>query len=147
VKTTPIFFLLIIFFFCSNSILAQSENEEVLKTVQHFFDALAARDTVFANQVFINDGQLFSIQQDSSGIKYWRRTQTDFGSRLVKGTSKIKEVMREPEVLVHNQIAIVWTPYEFYIEDEYSHKGVDAFSLINTDQGWKIVSIIYTIER
>jgi len=49
--------------------------------------------------------------------------------------------------MVHEGIAVVWTPYEFHVNGEFSHCGVDAFSLVRIDGQWKIAGIVYTVER
>jgi hypothetical protein len=59
---------------------------------------------------------------------------------------QIREVINNPRVLIHNRVAIVWTPYDFYINEKLSHGGVDAVSLLKTADGWKIAGIIYTVE-
>jgi hypothetical protein len=42
---------------------------------------------------------------------------------------------------------VVWTPYDFHIDGEFSHCGIDAFNMVRTDEGWKIASIVWTVER
>jgi hypothetical protein len=54
--------------------------------------------------------------------------------------------MWDPLVLVHGRIAVVWAPYDFHINGEFSHCGVDAFTLIKTENGWQIAGAAYTIE-
>jgi len=39
-------------------------------------------------------------------------------------------------------IAHVWTPYEFWFNDAFSHCGANAFTLVKTDAGLKIIHII-----
>ena len=56
------------------------------------------------------------------------------------------ERMWEPEVRIDDTIATVWTRYDFYIDDAFSHCGTDAFHLVQTPEGWKITSVIYTTE-
>jgi hypothetical protein len=55
--------------------------------------------------------------------------------------------MSDPLVMVHEGIAVVWTPYEFQVNGKFSHCGVDAFSLVRIDGRWKIAGIVYTVEQ
>jgi hypothetical protein len=48
------------------------------------------------------------------------------------------------DIKIDDNMAIAWTPYEFYITDKFSHCGVNVFTLIKTEQGWKIAGIIDT---
>ena len=138
--------LIILFFLSPESIPAQSEKENIIKTVQLFFDAMSARDTIAARNVLLADGQFFSIRDDTSKINIRKRAHRDFITNLTKSNTQLLEIMHDPQVLIHNRIAIVWTPYKFYLDGKYSHGGVDAFSLLKTASGWKIAGIIYTIE-
>jgi hypothetical protein len=45
-------------------------------------------------------------------------------------------------VQIDGSIAHVWTPYEFWFNDTFSHCGANAFTLVKTDTGWKIIHII-----
>jgi hypothetical protein len=40
----------------------------------------------------------------------------------------------------------VWAPYDLWVNKKFSHCGVDVFTLIKTNQGWKIASLVYTVE-
>lgn len=51
------------------------------------------------------------------------------------------------EAAVSGAVASVWLPYDFYLDGEWSHCGVDVFSLVRTDAGWRIASIAYTVEQ
>jgi hypothetical protein len=41
---------------------------------------------------------------------------------------------------------VVWGSYNLWINDKFSHCGVDAFTLLKTDSGWKISSLSYSKE-
>jgi len=51
------------------------------------------------------------------------------------------------EIKIHQGLAMAWVPYEFHVNGKFSHCGVDVFTLIQTQDGWKIVSAAYTIEQ
>lgn len=57
------------------------------------------------------------------------------------------ERMWDPVVHVEGRIATVRAPYDFYVGDELSHCGVDAFQLVRTEEGWRVASIVWTRER
>lgn len=41
-------------------------------------------------------------------------------------------------------LAHVWTEYEFYVNDQFSHCGVNSFTLTKENDSWKILSITDT---
>lgn len=57
---------------------------------------------------------------------------------------KLEEKLLKIKVREEGILAQVWTPYEFYINGELSHYGVNAFTLMNTDEGWKIIYLVDT---
>ena len=125
---------------------AQTEEEKVIHTVQQLLDAIASRDTVKAQSVLLPGGQFFSIREDSSVIRIRKRSHTEFKTGLTKASDEMREVILEPIVLIHNRVAILWSNYDFFLRGNFSHRGVDAFSLLKTDNGWKIAGLIYSVE-
>lgn len=44
-------------------------------------------------------------------------------------------------------MAMAWIPYDFHVNGEFSHCGVDIFSLIKIENDWKFISASYTVEK
>jgi len=55
---------------------------------------------------------------------------------------KWDERLLDYKVQIDGNLAHVWTPYEFWFNDEFSHCGANAFTLAKTDAGWKIIHLI-----
>lgn len=53
----------------------------------------------------------------------------------------------DPTVHIAGAIAVVWLPYDLYLNGEWSHCGVDAFTLVQVDSEWKIAVLAWTIEQ
>jgi hypothetical protein len=128
------------------SCFAQSDKAEILNTVQLLFDGFATKDTLTLSKVLLPNGQFYSVREDSNEVFTKRTTHSNVIKHISMNQNQIREVMKNPQVLIHNRIAIVWTPYDFYIDKKHTHGGVDAVSLIKTVDGWKIAGIIYTVE-
>jgi hypothetical protein len=45
---------------------------------------------------------------------------------------------------IDGNLANVWTPYEFYIYEKFSHMGANSFTLYNDNGKWQIIHIIDT---
>jgi hypothetical protein len=120
---------------------------EVLAAVQGFFDAMTADDPAASRAVLMEDGQYFRVREGPEGVEAARVRNSDYLRRMGTGGDRLLERMWNPTVLVRRDIALVWTPYDFFLNDAFSHCGVDAFSLVRTEEGWKIASIVYTVER
>ncbi|NJM79889.1 MAG: hypothetical protein HC854_10245 [Flavobacterium sp.] len=59
-------------------------------------------------------------------------------------TMTFEERILEYKIETDGLLAHVWTPYEFYVNDKLSHKGVNSFTLIKENETWKIVHVIDT---
>ena len=127
---------------------AQSQSEEVtvLKVVQKFFDALQKQDTAAFQKMFLTEARNFSVRRrgDSTAIR-----SQESGDFRFNPSQIIIECMRPARTVVkiHGNIAMVWAPYDLWINDTFSHCGVDVFTLIKDSSEWKIASLSYTIER
>ena len=124
---------------------AQDEKKDVLAIAQQFFSALEKGDTVTLRSLFLDDARNYFVQEKDTKVRA--------GSRLPKNFKADKDrVVRERfikdgvDVMVHNRIAVVWGSYNLWINDKFSHCGVDAFTLLKTDTGWKISSLSYSME-
>ena len=53
----------------------------------------------------------------------------------------------EVEVRLAGALAMVRVPYDLYMNGAWSHCGVDLFSLVRTDAGWRIASLVYSVEQ
>mgnify|MGYP005995230405 CR=1 FL=1 len=70
---------------------------------------------------------------------YWSDPANDDGS-------KFKERYWSPTVMIRGGIAVVWTPYEFWINGQTSHCGIDVFDFVKTDGRWLVSNSTWTVE-
>jgi hypothetical protein len=144
-----IFISTILFFILSTSATAQSQDEtkKVLAIVQEFFDAIEKHDTIAFNSVFLSKAHMFISRPVGDSIQYISKPAV--GRSTLKPGTAYKEIMRDKgvKVEVHQNIAMAWVPYNFYVNNTFSHCGVDAFTFLKTKQGWKIALLAYTVEN
>jgi hypothetical protein len=125
----------------------EGEKKAILSVVQDFFDVIETRDLNLAKKIMIPGGSTFSIRKRGDKKDLRRQTYDQFMASIAKESKKYKEVMHNPRVLIHKDIAMVWTQYTFYINGKKSHTGVDSFSLIKVNQKWRIAGAIYNVEK
>jgi hypothetical protein len=126
--------------------LAGQQEAEVLAVVQELFDAMATGDAARAAAVLLPDGQWVAVG-DGDGVGVPGVTPLrDFLERMDAAGERWLERMWDPEVLIHDPIAVVWTPYDFYRNGVFSHCGVDAITMVRTADGWRIAGGTYTVE-
>ena len=57
------------------------------------------------------------------------------------------EPIWDVEVQIDGNLAQVWTKYAFYLDDKFSHCGVDAFQLFKGNTGWEIFQLTDTRKK
>ena len=52
-----------------------------------------------------------------------------------------------PQAMVNGGVAMVWMPYDLYINGAWSHCGVDVFTLVQSNGSWRIASLAWSAEQ
>ena len=110
----------------------------------HEGDTLKMRSTMTENMTmqsaFTNkDGEHSVRDGDASGfLKAIAKRPT---------TEKWEERLLEYKVQIDGNLAHVWTPYEFWLNGNFSHCGANSFTIVKTVSGWKIINIIDSRKR
>lgn len=127
---------------------AQSgEEAAVLAVVQQFFDAIAAKDPALGAEAVLPDARFQGLRERPDGtLPAQGSSGADFLARLETMQGQMLERMWSPDVQIRGRLATVWARYDFHIDGAFSHCGVDAFSLIRGDTGWRIAAIVWTVE-
>jgi hypothetical protein len=66
--------------------------------------------------------------------------------RWEKSDRVVYEVMLEDRVLVDGDMAQVWGPYYFKVAGRLSHCGINALSMVKTEDGWKVANTSFTMD-
>lgn len=124
---------------------AQDEEKAVLKVINEFFTHLESQDTTAFRNLHVENSKFYIVAERNDTVKTFSRDVTNF-----KFNKKdiLKERMRDKLVKVnlHGRIATVWAPYDIWVNETFSHCGIDAFTLVKSADGWKITSCTYTVE-
>ena len=142
-QTYRVFIFLTLLFNSINSV-AQNSKQEVLNVVNEFFNTMEKKDSVAFNNLFLENAHAYSIRKkgDSTFVR---------NSILKASTSKntLKERLREEAITIHinKNVAAVWAPYDFWIDNEHSHCGYEVFTLVKKGRYWKIASLTYSVNK
>ena len=142
--------LLLVFFLVSSLGWAQSagttQDADVKKVIQQLFDGMRKGDSSLVRGAFYKGARLQTAATSKEGKPVLRDESIDGFVKAV-GTPH-KEVWDERlsgyEIKIDDNLAIAWTPYEFYLDGKFSHRGVNVFQLFKSENGWKIISIADT---
>ena len=122
------------------------DRRAVLEVVQRFFDSLAKKDMAAMQALVLPGTQVTTSRTTPEGVGIRRRTVEEDVKAIPASRDALLERMWNPTVLVQGRIATVWTPYDFHRNGKFSHSGTDVFILLKTPEGWRIVSMAYTVE-
>jgi hypothetical protein len=139
-------FLLFPFFFFPAK--AQSSEEIAVRaTVDRLFEGMKTRDTTVLRSVFHPTARLQTTLTGKDGQPVLQTEAIDgFVQSIGKAPQNLNldERLLSYEIRVDDNLATAWTPYEFYVNDRFSHAGVNAFQLVKTTDGWRIIQICNT---
>lgn len=132
-----------------SSSLIFSQEKEVQKTIDDFFVGLNSKDTIAIRKQCYKDVIVQTILKTKQGNQL---KTDDFKSFLVSISAipvevKIEEKILNYKIEIDGNLAHVWIPYEFYVNGNISHKGVNSFTLFKENTEWQIIYIIDTRRR
>lgn len=122
------------------------EEKEVEKVISTLFEGMKAKDGAKVQVLFHPDASMQTVIAGEMGATLGSNSVSDFITRISttpEGTV-LDEKILEYHIKIDGQMASAWTPYELYVNDDFSHCGVNSFQLIKTDTGWKITYVIDT---
>jgi hypothetical protein len=131
--------------FAQNQVFTKEE-KELVAAIDTFFAYFHKADTA-------NIRALFHPKATLKALKY-KENKPEVSEDNLQGlllalatlpkTTKIEERILGYKVQIDADLATVWTPYQFFVNDKLSHCGANAFTLVKVADKWQIVAIIDT---
>ena len=121
--------------------------DEVVGSVEKFFEALRSEDKTALAKVMIPEATIFVHNRtgdDHHSVQIV--SVADHLERWSKGTAKTDEFMNYQAVLIDGDMAQVWGPYVFTVDGKATHCGVNALSLVKQEDGWKVGNTSFSME-
>lgn len=114
------------------------EEKAILRSVQKIMDGVAQRNRAMVKEQLFPGGMATLIREGKPLQLHFDA----FVERLpTTGTTKLEERLYDPLVRIDGEIAVVWAPYKFFVDDKVDHCGTDLFSLIHQDGRWLVSGI------
>ena len=140
--------ILSIAFFAISPLMAQTTEDSVKATINQLFTAMKNSDSSLLTDAFADSAVLQTIGSRAGKVIIRNEKVSSFAQQiknLPKGAAD--ERITFQTILVDGPLALVWTPYQFYYQEKFSHCGVNSFHLIRIDGKWKIQYLIDTRRR
>ncbi|MFZ9877192.1 MAG: DUF4440 domain-containing protein [Chitinophagaceae bacterium] len=133
-------------FLLTGLVNAQSEEPAVKLTIQRLFDGMRNADSTAIHAVFAPNAIMQTITSSKEGSAVVKQDQVanfaSFVGKLPKGAADEQIVFEN--IKIDGNLAIAWTPYRFIYNGNFSHCGVNSFTLVKLNGEWKINYIIDT---
>ena len=126
------------------SVFAFSQKQSnPMQTVEQFFDAFHAKDSLGMQELFLPERLMRSGQRQGKPMLTQNNIEKFIRLVALRADAPTwKEELGQPIVQQHLNLASVWVPFRFYLNDQLSHCGINHFSLVWMGEQWKIISLI-----
>ena len=128
---------------------AQTPEKEIQSVIETLFDGMRAGDSTMVASAFSRDAIMQTVAKNQQGNVI--KIEGNLAQFLNAVGTPHEQVWDEKiggyEIKIDGDLASAWTPYEFYLGDNFSHCGVNSFQLARLDGEWKIIYIVDTRRR
>ena len=127
---------------------AQHGEEEMVKnTIDSFFKAFNQQDSMAIKEIVSKGIVLQTIGRNTEGKEVVKTENFDHFLKSIVSiptSTKYEERILTYNIQIDGPMANAWTSYEFWVNNTFSHCGVNSFQLFNQQGSWKIIYLIDT---
>jgi len=121
----------------SRALAAPAEEKAVLAPFQALLDGLAKHDRAAMREQLLPGGMATLLRNGQPVQLHFDA----FVERLPLTGPPIEERIHDPLVHIDDDVAVIWTPYDFLVEGKVDHCGTDIVNLVKRDGRWLISGI------
>jgi hypothetical protein len=122
-----------------------AESAAALAVADAALAAISRGDMTAFTDLMLPEAILLPTSTRDGMTRYRLRTRDQ--QRTSTPPGRITERGFRPEVRVNGPVAMVWYPYDLYVDGKWSHCGVDAFTLIRAEGKWRIAVMSWSAEQ
>lgn len=124
---------------------AQSPAEKVVIAVaDSALAAITRGDVIALTDLMVPEAVMFPTSTRDGVTNYRARTREAQRNAPLTG---VVERGFSPKASVNGGVATVWMPYDLYLNGNWSHCGVDVFTLVKAGDAWRIASLAWSAEQ
>ncbi len=106
--------------------------------------AITRGDAIGLTDLMVPEAVMFPTSTRDGITSY--RVRTREAQRTASLTGAVERGLK-PTAMVNGGVAMVWMPYDLYLNGAWSHCGADVFTLVKSDNKWRIVSLAWSAEQ
>ena len=124
---------------------ASADEQAVLTPVKAALAGIAAHDAGAIQAQLTGEGGATVVVQNADGTsKIDHLAWPQFLAAIRPSGDSYEERITDPAIESDGHVALVWSPYVFYLNGKPHHCGTDHFDLVRQSDGWKIVNITWS---
>lgn len=130
-----------------NPLIAQNDFDEAKAKhiIDLFFEGFHEADSVKMRSVMAKEVIMQSaFTSENEGDVVRTVDMNNFITSVANRPEDQKWDERLLDYSIHfdGNLAHIWTPYEFWFNGSFSHCGANSFTMVKTNDGWKIIHLI-----
>ncbi len=140
-------FLVLALFFLNLAASSQEKNEEIIvkNVIDTFFEGFHKGDSAIVSKTLHKNVKIQTTNTSKEGEKVLKDETRDQLLKAIASkqpTQKFFEKLLSYDIKIDGNLASVWTPYEFFYNDNFSHCGANSFQLFNNNLNWEIIFLV-----
>lgn len=125
----------------------EATKENIKGVIETFFDGFHKQDSTLIKSTVADYVVLQTTGKNQEGKTLFKNEEfSEFLKSIVSipDSVKFEEKLTSFSIQIDRTMANAWVGYEFWLNDTFSHCGIDSFQLVDFDGEWKIVYLIDT---
>jgi ketosteroid isomerase-like protein len=130
---------------------------KIRRVLEEFRQDIIHKDGHALTKLVLNPDVLFhhiNTQEEVDSARKYNAQFDGIGASQLEGFAKLlatsKDVLEEKfhsvEIRRHGNLGLVTFSYDFVINDQVHHSGLEVWQLCKIDEEWKILSVVWTID-
>lgn len=126
-----------------------SDEDQIKSVILKTFSAMKSVDSVALKSCFTSNAMLHISQVKPEGNALREVPADKFIQNVMtrKPGEMDERVLSWGPILIDQEIATAWVPYEFYFNGKFTHKGVDVFIFVKSGNEFKIKTLLYNMHQ
>ncbi len=115
--------------------------------VSSYDKALKNMDDILFQSLFYDQlSPIYGVYKENEKEVEIKLHDSNFINQFVRAKMKPEQKFRNVDITTDGTIAVINSDFEFYVDGEKTNWGRESWHLVNTLSGWKILSIIYSVQ-
>jgi len=101
-------------------------------------------DVAFKSLFYHQLSPIYGVYKEEGKQIYIDLHASNFIDRFIRAKVQPEQIFRNVDITTDGTIAVLNSDFEFYADGEKTNWGRESWHLVNTPNGWKILSITFS---